>query len=182
MSPLLITSLRCLRNQHVFNLRKNTTWKYHEWRAPNHYHFCDCVLELVSNIHLYLVKRYIFNWNELILFFGLWTYPAKDIYTYWVWRYRVYVKMLNFNTKVPYTKHHYHYKPRTLFCIITLQCDILAIVWLFDPANVTFWTCQCDYSALRLFPASGTLPRELKKYRNRIDIKRDNKNQFQWHR
>ena len=46
--------------------------------------------------------------------------------------------------------------------IITLQCDILAIVRLFDPANVTLWTCQCDFSALRLFPASGTLPRELK--------------------
>ena len=47
--------------------------------------------------------------------------------------------------------------------IITLQCDILALVWLFVPANVTFWTCHCDFSALRLFPASGTLPRELKK-------------------
>ena len=50
-----------------------------------------------------------------------------------------------------------------LWCdIITLQCDILALVWLFGPANVTFWTCQCDFSALRLFPASDTLPRELK--------------------
>ena len=67
--------------------------------------------------------------------------------------------------------------------IITLQCDILALVWLFGPANVTFWTCQCDFSALRLFRASGTLPRELKQiYRNRMKIKRDNKNQFQWHR
>ena len=28
MSPLLISWLRCLRNQHVFNLQKNTTWKY----------------------------------------------------------------------------------------------------------------------------------------------------------
>ena len=37
--------------------------------------------------------------------------------------------------------------------ITTLQCDILALVWLFGPANVTFWTCQCDFSALRLFPA-----------------------------
>ena len=46
--------------------------------------------------------------------------------------------------------------------IITLQCDVLALVWLFGPANVTFWTCQCDYSALGLFPANGTLPRELK--------------------
>ena len=43
--------------------------------------------------------------------------------------------------------------------IITLQCDIVALVWLFGPANVTFWTCQCDFSALRLSPASGTLPR-----------------------
>ena len=42
--------------------------------------------------------------------------------------------------------------------IITLQCEILALVWLFGPANVTFWTCQCDFSAQRLFPASGTLP------------------------
>ena len=48
--------------------------------------------------------------------------------------------------------------------IITLQCDILALVWLFGPANVPFWTCQCDFSALRLFPASGTLPRELRKH------------------
>ena len=46
--------------------------------------------------------------------------------------------------------------------IITLQCDILALVWLFSPANVTFWTCQCHFLALRLFPAGGTLPRELK--------------------
>ena len=29
--------------------------------------------------------------------------------------------------------------------IKTLQCDILALVWLFGPANVTFWTCQCDF-------------------------------------
>ena len=52
----------------------------------------------------------------------------------------------------------------TMCMIITLQCDILALVWLFRPANVTFWTCQCDFSALRLFPASGTLPCELRKY------------------
>ena len=51
-----------------------------------------------------------------------------------------------------------------VFSIIALQCDILALVWLFGPANVTFWTCQCDFSALRLFPASGTLPHEFKKY------------------
>ena len=35
-------------------------------------------------------------------------------------------------------------------------------MWHFGPANVTFWTCQCDFPALRLFLASGTLPRELK--------------------
>ena len=34
----------------------------------------------------------------------------------------------------------------------------------FWPCQCHFWTCQCDFSALRLFPASGTLPRELKKY------------------
>ena len=52
---------------------------------------------------------------------------------------------------------------RSQWVIVTLQCDILALVWLFGPANVTFWTCQCDFSALRLFPARGTLPHELKK-------------------
>ena len=57
MSPLLFSSLRCLRNQHVFNTRKNTTWKYHEGLSPSHYHFCDCVIELVSDSHLYLVKQ-----------------------------------------------------------------------------------------------------------------------------
>ena len=45
--------------------------------------------------------------------------------------------------------------------IITLQCDILTLVWLFGPANVTFWTCQCDFSALRLLPFSDPPP-ELK--------------------
>ena len=68
MSPLLISLLRCLRNQHVFNLRKNTTWKYHEGLSPSHYHVCDCVLEWVSNIHLYLVKQKTFlNWNWIEL-------------------------------------------------------------------------------------------------------------------
>ena len=33
----------------------------------------------------------------------------------------------------------------------------------FRPCQCHFYTCQCDFSALRLFPASGTLPCELKK-------------------
>ena len=51
-----------------------------------------------------------------------------------------------------------------LLFIITLQCDILALVWLVGPAKSTFWTCQCNFSAPRLYPASGTLPNELKIY------------------
>ena len=71
---------------------------------------------------------------------------------------------------------------KAILSIITLQCHILALVWLFGPANVTFWTCQCDFSALRLFPVSDTLPHDLKIYRNRLKIKRDNKNRFQLHK
>ena len=75
------------------------------------------------------------------------------------------------------------HKSHAVYSFITLQCDILALVWLFGPANVTFWTCQCVFLALRLFPASDTLPCELKKiYRNKLKIKRDNKNQFRWHK
>ena len=56
-------------------------------------------------------------------------------------------------------------------------CDFSALsMWLFG-------TCQCDFLALMLFPASCTLPRELKKiYRNSLEIKKDNEIQFQWHK
>ena len=44
-------------------------------------------------------------------------------------------------------------------------CDFSALpMSLFGPANVTFWNCQCDFSSRRLFPASGTLPRDLQIY------------------
>ena len=36
-------------------------------------------------------------------------------------------------------------KSKAEVCIITLHCGILALVWLFGPANVTFWTRQCDF-------------------------------------
>ena len=99
MSPLLISLLRCLRNQHVFNLRKNTTWKYHEGLSPSHYHVCDCVLEWVSNIHLYLVMHFFLHFAFIMIKNIILAHEGN--FVVYMCHYLVYVLELLYNSSPP---------------------------------------------------------------------------------
>ena len=67
MSPLLISLLRCLRNQHVFNCEKNTTWKYHEGLSPPKPLSCLWLCTWMSVQYSFVLGETInfLNWIEL---------------------------------------------------------------------------------------------------------------------
>ena len=51
----MFTPFNIDQNIEKFQIKRHNL--QHEGLSPSHYHVCDCVLEWVSNIHLYLVKQ-----------------------------------------------------------------------------------------------------------------------------
>ena len=149
---------------------------------------CDRRTGAPAPVRSHSVKQYrLYHCDSTVTALGTMQRPKQPIIAPYLERWHLYSNFGQHYHIRQTREYRYHIRKRPEYRyhiskIITLQCDILTLVWLFGPANVTFldlpmWLFGPEAVPCQWHPP----PRIKKKHRNRIKIKRDNKNQFQWH-